>query len=150
MKRLLLYSWVSAVSFCVGVLIATSLWPVNSSAEHPKPTVTEVPVSVEPVSGTRDYVDAMHACGPNGNFHAYRLADGSQISVACIKYRSRSAANRAFKQHLGKGKLIPVDAELAGRTILAVPRGFEELRTYGASLCVTNAQSLKQLQLRSW
>src|SRR5262245_27474059 len=154
MKRALIHMWVSVLTFCLGVS-ASSVWRIYSLPKMPAPIkVSEAAVladgtAVPPI----DYMDGIHACGPNGSFHAFRIADGSRVSVSCFKYSSPSAVRQALKRWLAKGKMIKVpedDVELAGRIIVAVPDGFEELRTYRYGLCVTEAPSLSHLRMRNW
>lgn len=153
MRRILFRLWIFGLAVGLGISVS-ALWRVYRLYQLPKvnevvlttpvPAVKEVPLKI---------VGGMDACGPTANYHVYGLSDGSRISTSCESYISSSAAARALLRRLGKAQVAERSQNLdeagrrEGETVLVINPTVLRLSTHGKTLCVTEAPSLKHLQM---
>ena len=156
MRRILFRLWIFGLAFGLGISVST-LWRVYHLYHLPEvyevvvttpvPTVKEAPLKI---------VGGIDACGPKANHHVYDLSDGSRISTSCESYISSSAAARALLRRLGNAQVAERSQNLddagrrEGETILVINPTVLRLSTHGKTLCVTEAPSLKHLQMFGW
>jgi len=153
MRRILLRLWVFGLAFGLGISVS-ALWRLYHLYQLPEvneivittpvPAVKEVPLKI---------VGGIDACGPKANHHVYGLSDGSRISTSCESYISSAAAARALLRRLGKAQVAERSENLdeagrrEGETVLVINPTVLRLSTHGKTLCVTEAPSLKHLQM---
>jgi len=153
MRRILLRLWIFGLAFGLGISV-TALWRLYRLYQLPEvqevvlttpvPVVKEAPVKI---------VGGIDACGPTGNYHVYDLSDGSRMTTSCKSYASAAAAGRALRARLGNAEIAEhcenlneaggVESEFVAVTTPTVIR----LSTHGRTLCVTEAPSLKHLEM---
>jgi hypothetical protein len=153
MGRILLRLWILGLAFGLGISVS-ALWRLYRLYKIPE--VLEVVVTT-PVPAVKEapikIVGGMDACGPTANHHVYDLSDGSRISTSCESYRSSAAAARALRARLGKAQVAEHSenrdevGRVEGETVLVLTPRLLRLSTHGKTLCVTEAPSLKLLQL---
>jgi hypothetical protein len=153
MRRILLRLWIFGLAFGLGISV-TALWRLYRL--YRLPIVNEVVVTT-PVPAVKEaplkIVGGMDACGPTANYHVYDLSDGSRMTTSCKSYVSAAAAGRALRARLGNAEMAQhcenlneagqVESEIVIVTTPTVIR----LSTYGRTLCVTEAPSLKPLKM---
>lgn len=153
MRRVLLRLWILALAFGLGISVST-LWRLYRLYQLPDvyevvvatpvPPVREVPIKI---------VGGIDACGPKANHHVYELSDGSRISTTCETFASSAAAARVLRARLGKAQVAEHSENLdeagrrEGETVLVTSPTVIRLSTHGRTLCVTQAPSLKHLQM---
>jgi hypothetical protein len=153
MRRILLRLWIFGLAFGLGISVS-ALWRLYNLYQLPEvneivlttpvPAVKEVPLTI---------VGGMDACGPTANYHVYGLSDGSRISSSCESYASSAAAARALLRRLGKAQVAERSQNLdeagrrEGETVLVINPTALRLSTHGKTLCVTEAPTLKHLQM---
>ena len=143
-KRQIVNLSISVVTFALGVSLS-AFWHLY--------TLPDTPEAFRPAEHESEQVRiirGMDACGPEGNSHVYELSDGGHVSTGCQRFGSPAVAAQALRSRLGQADIIEQRSNLGangrpvGETILT-KNPVLRLTTWGSSLCVTEASSLKHL-----
>jgi hypothetical protein len=143
---------VALLTFAAGVSIS-GLWH-RADDSIPRPGEA-APAATQPMPPARPLspVAEMHACGPTGNYHVFRAADGTAISVSNESFPSAARASRELRERLRSateiiGRRPEVDGrgrKVGERVVATIGGNVYVLETSGKSLSSTSARSMKHI-----
>jgi len=143
-KRQIVYFSISLLTFAIGVSLS-SVWYLYTLPDTP-----EAYGPRERMSEELRIIGGINACGSKENYHVYELSDGGRVSNSCQRFATSDAAARALRIRLGQSEIIEGRSNLGangqpvGETILT-KNPILRLSSWGESLCVTEASSMKHL-----
>lgn len=155
MRRILLRIWIFGLAFWLGISVS-ALWRTYNLYLLPHVSaviVSDPPLPPPPQVEPLRIIGVSDACGPTANFHSYKLSDGSQITTACISYATTVEAARELRRRLGKANvserslILDDKGRPIGENILVTKPIVLRLSNYGREICVTEAPSLRHLQV---
>ena len=150
MRRLLLYFAIGCLTFLVGTSVS-ALYKSRATSDVLILQLRYVTHTLPEHQELR-MVGRMDACGPEANFHAYDLSDGTRITESCRRLSSTNQARQELKKLVEAGEIIERQPNLnengspVGERIVVRTGAIVELSTSGRSLCETEAPSLAHLR----